>query len=355
MGYEGPQFYPRASFKHSEVFASWAKLFCADVHDLVKLKDLEETGIYFWLNHPIRFVRLVGLVVGSDERERFWQATLDDGSGRSVDLILQLPMVPVRGVHVGDLVKVKGTLSEFRQVRQVEVRRWTLLRDPNDEYRAWMETVEFKNTVLSQPWHLPSSLLDRSETPHKESRGVAANQHAQQKEAVKAGHGAECSLLQPTQYTPRNLARVLLEYVEKEHLHSFDLSHVRAQAALEKAATLVGNAHPTIQSQAASRRAFLAFEMALGRLVEDGSIACCRGQYHTVGIWNIGSLIDTAIFHAKRGNRTRKLYAREIWLELRKRPGWSAICKAVVNDVVHKVLDGQRGWTQGGPGVWNWN
>ena len=44
-------------------------------------------NIYFYLNHPIRFVRIVGVVVAIDDINLKYSAlTLDDGSGATVEL-----------------------------------------------------------------------------------------------------------------------------------------------------------------------------------------------------------------------------------------------------------------------------
>lgn len=140
------------------------------------------------MNHPIRFVRLVGVIVAIDDiNASYTVLTIDDGSGATIELKI-VRMLPVErnpldsssattidnvniisrlGVFevlvnnhildIGTVIKAKGTLSEFRGIKQVDLKRAWVVSSTDEEARAWTETALFKQTVLSEPWHLSSA------------------------------------------------------------------------------------------------------------------------------------------------------------------------------------------------------
>jgi hypothetical protein len=144
--------------------------------------------IYFYLNHPIRYVRVVGVVVAIDDiNVKYTVLTLDDGSGatieckivrlaaefynsvesasntmiENVNVISHLGIFEVTVDHehidIGTVIKAKGTISEFRGKKQLELKRVWLVRTTNEEVKAWAETAAYKREVLSVPWHISSA------------------------------------------------------------------------------------------------------------------------------------------------------------------------------------------------------
>lgn len=59
-------------------------------------------------------------------------------------------------MDIGTVVKAKGTISEFRGVKQLDLKRIWRVTTTNAEAQAWIETVAFKQKVLSTPWRLTS-------------------------------------------------------------------------------------------------------------------------------------------------------------------------------------------------------
>lgn len=146
--------------------------------------------IYFHLNHPIRFVRLVGAIVAIDDINiRYTVLTLDDGSGANMELkIVRIPprceqnpvdtssttttidnvnvisrlglfevLVAQQRLVIGTVVKAKGTISEFRGAKQLELKRIWVVTSTNEEAQAWAEAAAFKQAVLSRPWHISAT------------------------------------------------------------------------------------------------------------------------------------------------------------------------------------------------------
>lgn len=144
--------------------------------------------IYFHLNHPIRYVRLVGVVVAIDDINlKYTVLTIDDGSGANIELkIVRIPPVDQNPVDtssnttienvnvisrpgvfevvvddhmldIGSVIKAKGTINEFRGIKQLDLKRIWMVSTTNQEAQAWAEAATFKQEVLSKPWHISSA------------------------------------------------------------------------------------------------------------------------------------------------------------------------------------------------------
>lgn len=145
-------------------------------------------NIHFHLNHPIRFVRIVGVVIAIDDINLKYSAlTLDDGSGATIELKIvrtiqgesssKVPasnttisnvnvisrfgvfeiMVDNQILDIGTVLKAKGTISEFRGVKQMELKRIQIVSSTDEEAQAWAETAAFKTRTLSIPWRVTSA------------------------------------------------------------------------------------------------------------------------------------------------------------------------------------------------------
>lgn len=184
--------YPARYFDASPTWNQWNRLTAADIHALRQEAGFEGQNVYFHLNHPIRFVRLVGVVIDIDQvaNGKYTLVTVDDGSSQcivakiirrelakdddaeypsnttvdnlDVHVIMGMPVMYVDSHHIniGSLVKVKGTISSFRGRRQLELKRVFRVQDTNAEVQAWSETAAYKRDVLSRPWVLSAAEID---------------------------------------------------------------------------------------------------------------------------------------------------------------------------------------------------
>ena len=165
-------FYNAYCFDLSPTYHKWARLTAADVHELkerdgfqgmlkehhgfCKAKNRiagQNPSVYFHLNHPIRYVRLVGVVVAFDVYEYRYIMVLDDSSGEAIEVTcgratetsadtkpetqrttrgmtkttigktIQDNTVDLTGVNVGTVVKIKGSVGSFRGMKQVQLER----------------------------------------------------------------------------------------------------------------------------------------------------------------------------------------------------------------------------------------
>ncbi|KAF2841853.1 hypothetical protein M501DRAFT_1013239 [Patellaria atrata CBS 101060] len=190
-----PQIYPAYCFNASPTYNTWVKVTAADVHGLRVESGFEGQNIYFHLNHPIRYVRLVGPIVAIQEIASKWIVlTLDDGSGATIEVQVArlsdddganfidfnsnttvqnlnvtrnfgLTKITIDSclVDIGSVVKVKCTISEFRRVKRLDLKRVTLLNTTDEEATAWSELVNFRKNVLSKPWMLSTPELKKIE------------------------------------------------------------------------------------------------------------------------------------------------------------------------------------------------
>ncbi|GAB1741065.1 hypothetical protein NU219Hw_g6314t1 [Hortaea werneckii] len=186
-----PTVHPRRYFDASPTFQHWNKVTCADVHALRSEPGFQGQGIYFHLNHPIQYIRVVGLLVDIQTVAggKYTLLTLDDSSGEclvlkiksrdlrqsneeypsnteidNVDVLVSLGDTTVllnsAPLQIGDVLKAKGTVEFFRNKRQLDLKRLFLVPSTNAEAQAWSETAKWKRDVLSKPWLLTQEARD---------------------------------------------------------------------------------------------------------------------------------------------------------------------------------------------------
>lgn len=177
--------YPKRYFNASPTWFAWNNLTAADVNSLRTEPGFEGQQIYFHLNHPIRFVRLVGLIVDIEIKAgKHILISLDDSSGACIEIKTSLRQVKEddhdeypsntlvdnldvhtnlgatsvcinkQPIEIGTIVKAKGTLDSFRNTCQLKLERIWVVKDTNEEVKAWSETANWKRDVLSKPWVL---------------------------------------------------------------------------------------------------------------------------------------------------------------------------------------------------------
>ena len=129
---------------------------------------------------------------------RFILLTLDDGSGAVIDVKIErpdtaLPMRPevkvimntrldevkiakfcadnnchdqhvmINGqlLETGDVIKAKGLLTQFKDTRQVLMKRTSLAENTDVECRFWLDYASFVASTLARPWVLSHEALQR--------------------------------------------------------------------------------------------------------------------------------------------------------------------------------------------------
>lgn len=128
---------------------------------------LSGQNLYFYKNHPIQWVRLVGVIVALDVFPNRITMTLDDSSGVSIEVFCKKDTCPVKSMidttvdsygsitlnqalakkddeylvttsegkvnlemfDIGSVVKIKGGISEFRGEKQLTLQRICTFKD----------------------------------------------------------------------------------------------------------------------------------------------------------------------------------------------------------------------------------
>ncbi|KAL2794695.1 hypothetical protein BJX66DRAFT_303286 [Aspergillus keveii] len=196
-------FYPAFCFKASPTHFAWVKLTASDVHRLRKRVEFADQGLFFYQNHPIRFVNLIGIIVARTDVPRRTILTLDDSSGATIEVVVlkaDEPSISTDGIrgrttnpnstgeddpleedglrkeaHVtstthtsiditplrpGTLFQIKGTLSVFRSTMQVNLERFFPVPDTAAEMRFVESRCRFFLEVLSTPWFVSEGYIE---------------------------------------------------------------------------------------------------------------------------------------------------------------------------------------------------
>jgi len=250
-------FYPAYTFKASATWCKWVKLTANDIHSVlephskyanvsVPLTLGPDHGredpplLLFYLNHPIQFVQVIGVIVACEDYfEKFWLFTIDDSSGATIDATCRKPekerelaaagfaeaggrSAPrhasnakpsthqpaasnseVKGddeddpseeqalhrtlskVQIGTVVQAKGTLRTFRSVRQLALLRLSIVPDTTHEMALLADRTAFHATTLTRPWLLSAAEVEKL---HAEAQGEKeeGNQRAQRRRKREA-------------------------------------------------------------------------------------------------------------------------------------------------------------------------
>ncbi|CAK7264861.1 endo-1,3-beta glucanase [Sporothrix epigloea] len=154
-------YYGQYCFHLSPTLNRWCPMRIANVLKLVQYADFAGQNVFFHLNHPIKWVRIAGVVIACSDYNGRHVYTVDDGSGAIIECSvpaphsLRQPSGPVPVVeHPGIVVDVQGELRMFRDVLQILVVKLTVLRATQQEVRFWAKAQDFAASTLNQPWKL---------------------------------------------------------------------------------------------------------------------------------------------------------------------------------------------------------
>ncbi|KAK4553144.1 hypothetical protein LTR86_009871 [Recurvomyces mirabilis] len=209
--------YPKRYWDESATWKNWNKVTAADIHHALRTESgFEGQNVYFYGNHPIQFVRVVGLLVDTEQRGRYTILSIDDSSGACIDVKIERRHVKVgdeaeypsntsidnvnvkidlalptlilnaKPVDIGTVLEVKGTVSVFRNTRQIDLARLFRVKDTNAEAAAWVKTAQWKTDVLSQAWILSTEQRRRvDEKVREEERQERERKNKRQEWSAK--------------------------------------------------------------------------------------------------------------------------------------------------------------------------
>ncbi|KAF9876345.1 glycosyl hydrolase family 81 [Colletotrichum karsti] len=170
--------YPRYCLNLSPTSNTWCLMHAIDIHALRSVPDFEVQDFYFYKNLPIKWVRIVGIVVAVDDFPGRRIYTLDDSSGACIECTVPMkvpatattpkgirpqpqPPADCVDVDVGSVLDVKGMVATFREERQIKIEKVKILRCTEHEVALWERRTQFKKDVLSVPWVLTEKQIRR--------------------------------------------------------------------------------------------------------------------------------------------------------------------------------------------------
>ena len=183
--------------------------------------DNSGEGFFFFKNLPIKWVRIVGVVVAIDDFANLRAYTIDDSSGACIEAIISVtagpkpagsnattgdesaasePPVGLTGpaptpydhIDVGCVVDVKGALSMFRDEKQIKVEKMLAVKGTSDEIKLWEKRAKFRAEVLSKPWVLEDKTIRRC---RREAERSAAEEEKRTKRLKALVRGKKTSTL----------------------------------------------------------------------------------------------------------------------------------------------------------------
>ncbi|PLB55693.1 hypothetical protein P170DRAFT_433203 [Aspergillus steynii IBT 23096] len=216
-------FYPAFCFKASPTHFAWVKMMATDVHRLKRRSEFGDQSVFFYQNHPIRFVSVAGIIIARTEYQRLTILTLDDSSGATVDIVVHKAETPapdssvsapgqpppsarpngssiqsqwatthvaatdrVSAVNIASLVpgsvaQIKGTLSTYRSRVQLQLERMFLVRDTSAEMRFLDQCCRFLVEVLAVPWRLTGEEIAQLRAEADDEEGKIEEEQARMK------------------------------------------------------------------------------------------------------------------------------------------------------------------------------
>ncbi|KAK8044605.1 hypothetical protein PG993_004629 [Apiospora rasikravindrae] len=144
------EFYPEYCNAISPTINKWCPLTAHDIHGLSwKVRIDNQKYVFFHLNHPIHWVRIVGVVVAIDSFYSRRIYTIDDSSGACIECC------------TGLVVDIKGALTVFRNEPQLVVSKMAHLRSTGAEVAFWGKIRAFREGTLARPWFVDAGTARR--------------------------------------------------------------------------------------------------------------------------------------------------------------------------------------------------
>ncbi|ROT36609.1 hypothetical protein SODALDRAFT_352553 [Sodiomyces alkalinus F11] len=220
--------YPQYCFDLAPTSNTWCLLDAASIHDLDSHPGFEGQNVYFHGNLPIKWIRIVGVVVAIDDFPGRRVYTVDDSSGACIECNvvvkrcalteivddksttsadaaasarararaslseprLEYQQPGCENVDVGSVVDVKGSVALFRDEKTVKIEKVRVLRSTEEEVALWERRAAFRRDVLSKPWVLTEKQVRRC---RREAEGMdewnRKREEREKKRAERRGGG----------------------------------------------------------------------------------------------------------------------------------------------------------------------
>ncbi|TGO70151.1 hypothetical protein BOTNAR_0003g00450 [Botryotinia narcissicola] len=173
----------------SPTIHKWCALRCADIVSLTtRGVYFEDKLIHHHLNHPIRYIKLIGLIVSIDTFARRRVYTIDDSSGVCIECVALLPLspseappnsnshpppnspsittpqIPWNDISECKVVRILGIVGSYMHVPQLQIVKMGMVGSTDVERKWWDECRELKDPergILGREWVVASEEVER--------------------------------------------------------------------------------------------------------------------------------------------------------------------------------------------------
>ncbi|KAF5879520.1 uncharacterized protein Bfra_006728 [Botrytis fragariae] len=174
---------PPYLYELSPTIHKWCALRCADIVSLTtRGVYFEDKLIHHYLNHPIRYIKLIGLIVSIDTFARRRVYTIDDSSGNALHSYLSLPrellqipillpapvhhhpQIPWNDISECKVVRILGIIGSYMQVPQLQIVKMGIVGSTDVERKWWDECRELKDPergILGREWVVGREEMER--------------------------------------------------------------------------------------------------------------------------------------------------------------------------------------------------
>jgi hypothetical protein len=73
-------------------------------------------------------------------------------------------------LDIGSVVKVKCTIDEWKDMKQLQLKRIRLIASTEEEIRTWEELARWKRDIIGAPWVLEGEMLRNLEQEERNER-----------------------------------------------------------------------------------------------------------------------------------------------------------------------------------------
>ncbi|KAL6897013.1 hypothetical protein GGI43DRAFT_410019 [Trichoderma evansii] len=206
-----PTLYPRYCFHLSPTVNTWCLLHAAEIHALDQHAGFDAENFLFYQNLPIKWVRIVGIVVAVEQFVNRRLYTIDDSSGSNIVAVTTISVPaesknelaaselrantearaadlqhadPYADVDVGTVVDVKGGLSSFRDERQINVEKMVIMKSTAQEVVLWEKRTKFRREILDVPWLLRDKDIHRCRREAERSEAEKGRKRMKEKKQI---------------------------------------------------------------------------------------------------------------------------------------------------------------------------
>ena len=140
----------------------WSYMKLANMEILSLPEHEEHLGCFLLGNRVVSKIHILGDVVSVHERERNIQFSVDDGSAVLLCVLWKNRdgadwEETASGIRLGQVVRVMGKISVFREERQVSVVSWSHVTDVHAMCVHWLSVIKLHRDIYDQPASYPSA------------------------------------------------------------------------------------------------------------------------------------------------------------------------------------------------------